>query len=177
MSSLASSYLYTLFWGGCRAWGVLIPLCHTVLSLVAQSCLTLCDSHRLYPTRLFCPWRFSRQEYWNGLPCPPPGDLLNPGIELRYPKLQADSLPSELPRKPLNSPEVKWKSLSRVWLFVTLWTIQSMEFSKPEYWSGLPFPSPGDLPNRGIEPRSLTLQADSLPAEPRGKPLNSSTRD
>ena len=46
---------------------------------------------------------------------------------------------------------------------------QSMEFSRPEYWSGQPFPSPGDLPNPGIEPRSA-LQADSLPAEPPGKP-------
>ena len=64
----------------------------------------------------------------------------------------------------------KWKSLSRVWLFVTPWTIQSMEFSRPEYWSGQPFPSPGDLPNPGIKPRSSTLQVDSLPAEPQGKP-------
>ena len=47
-----------------------------------------------------------------------------------------------------------------------------MEFSRPEYWSGRPFPSPGDLPNTGIEPRSPTLQADSLPAEPPGKPKN-----
>ena len=46
-----------------------------------------------------------------------------------------------------------------------------MEFSRPEYWSVLPFPSPGDLPNPGIEPRSPTLQADSLPAEPPGKPF------
>ena len=45
-----------------------------------------------------------------------------------------------------------------------------MEFSRLEYWSGLPFPSPGDLPNPGIEPRSPTLHADSLPAEPLGKP-------
>ena len=45
-----------------------------------------------------------------------------------------------------------------------------MEFSRPEYWSGWPFPSPGDLPNPGIEPRSPALQADSLPAEPQGKP-------
>ena len=44
--------------------------------------------------------------------------------------------------------------------------LYSMEFSRPEYWSGSPFPSPGDLPNPGIKPRSLTLQADSLPAEP-----------
>ena len=43
------------------------------------------------------------------------------------------------------------------------------EFSRPQYWSGWPFPSPGDLPNPGTEPRSPTLQADSLPAEPQGK--------
>ena len=47
-----------------------------------------------------------------------------------------------------------------------------MGFSRPEYWSGYPFPYPGDLPNPGIEPRSSTLQADSLPAEPQGKPKN-----
>ena len=64
----------------------------------------------------------------------------------------------------------KWKSLSRVWLFATPWTIQPMEFSKPEYWSGLPFPSPGDIPNPGIKHRSPALQADSLPAEPQGSP-------
>ena len=47
-----------------------------------------------------------------------------------------------------------------------------MEFSRPEYWSGQSFPSPGDLPNAGIKPSSPTLQADSLPAEPQGKPKN-----
>jgi len=55
---------------------------------------------------------------------------------------------------------------------VTPWTVQSMEsmeFSRPEYWSGQLFPSPGDLPNPGIKPRSPTLQEDSLPAEPQGK--------
>ena len=45
-----------------------------------------------------------------------------------------------------------------------------MEFSSPEHWTGQPFPSPGDLPNPGIEPRSLALQAGSLPAEPQGSP-------
>ena len=49
-------------------------------------------------------------------------------------------------------------------------TIQSIEFSRPEYWSGLPCPPPGDLPNPGIEPRSPVLQMDSLPAEPSVKP-------
>ena len=51
----------------------------------------------------------------------------------------------------------------------------SMEFSRQEYWSGLPFPFPGDLPSPGIQHRSPALQADSLPSEPTGKPLNSST--
>ena len=60
--------------------------------------------------------------------------------------------------------------LSHVRLFATPWTIQPMEFSRSEYWSGWPFPSPEDLRNPGIEPRSPALQADSLPAEPQGKP-------
>ena len=56
-------------------------------------------------------------------------------------------------------------------LFVTQWTVAcqaplSMEFSRQEYWSGLPFPSQGDLPDPGIKPRSPTMQADSLPSEP-----------
>ena len=45
----------------------------------------------------------------------------------------------------------------------------SMGFSRQDYWSGLPFPSPGDLPNPGIEPGSPALQADSLPSEPQGE--------
>ena len=49
---------------------------------------------------------------------------------------------------------------------------QSMEFSRPEYWRGQPFPSGGDLPNPETEPRSPALQADSLPAEPPGKCKN-----
>ena len=70
----------------------------------------------------------------------------------------------------------KVKSLSRVRLFSTPWTVAyqalpSMGFSRQECWSGLPFPSPGDLPNPGIEPMSPALQADALPSEPPGKPL------
>ena len=60
-------------------------------------------------------------------------------------------------------------------LFETPWTVAlqaplSMGFSRQEYWSGLPFSSPGDLSNPGIGPRSPALQADSLPAEPQGNP-------
>ena len=72
----------------------------------------------------------------------------------------------------LSNMKVKMQVASRVWLFATPWTIQSMEFSRTEYWSGYLFPSPEDLPNPGIEPSSPTLQVDSLPAEPQGKPKN-----
>ena len=59
--------------------------------------------------------------------------------------------------------------------FVIPWAVAhqtplSMGFPRHEYWSGLPFPSPGDLPDPGMEPWSPALQADSLPTEPLGKP-------
>ena len=68
------------------------------------------------------------------------------------------------------------KLVSHVQLFVIPWTVSyrahpSIEFFRQEYWSGLPFPSPGDLPDPAIEPR---LQADSLPSEPPGKLLENS---
>ena len=71
----------------------------------------------------------------------------------------------------LANQKVKVKSLSHVQLFATPWTVAyqappSVGFSRQECWSGLPFSSPGDLPNPGIEPRSPALQADTLPSEP-----------
>ena len=66
----------------------------------------------------------------------------------------------------------KWKSLSHVQLFVTPWAIQSMEVSRPEYWSEYPFLSPEGLPNPGIKLRSPALQVDSLPTESQRKPKN-----
>ena len=65
--------------------------------------------------------------------------------------------------------------LSHVKLFATSWAVAhqvplSMGFSRQEYWSGLPFLSPGDLPDPGMELRSPALQADSLLTEPPGKP-------
>ena len=67
---------------------------------------------------------------------------------------------------------MKWRSLSRVRLSVTPWAVHSTGFSRPEHCNGQPFPPPGNLPNPGIEPSSLALQADSLPAEPPGKLLS-----
>ena len=84
--------------------------------------------------------------------------------------------------------KVKVKSLSRVRHSATPWTVAhqappSMGFSRQEYWSGLPLPSPGDLPDPGIEPRSPAFQADALNSEPPGtkwrgtkKPLDESER-
>ena len=138
-------------------------------------CPTLCDpwtvAHQDPPSM-----GFSRQEYWSGLPFPSPGDLPNPRIEPRSPTLQADALTSVPPGKPHS--EFQFSSvqlLSCVRLFVTPWTVAcqpplSLGFSRQEYWNGLPFPSPGDLPNPRIEPRSPTLQADALTSEPPGKP-------
>ena len=69
-------------------------------------CAWLLSCVRLFATpwtvaRLLCPWGFSGQEYWSGLSCPTPGDIPNPEIELRSPSLQADSLSSEPPGKPI----------------------------------------------------------------------------
>ena len=64
------------------------------------------------------------------------------------------------------------KSLSRVRLFATPWTVAyPMGFSRQEYWSGLPFPSPGDLPNPGIKAGSPSLEADALTSEPAQLPV------
>ena len=119
---------------------------------------------------------FSRQEHWSGLPFPSPGDLPKPGMQPRSPALQADFLPSELPQKPkCGCMYVHYYSshfvlrytwpmcacllsrISHIRLFETLWTVAcqaplSMGFSRQEYWSGLPCPPPGDLPNPGIKP-------------------------
>ena len=85
--------------------------------------------------------------------------MIKPGLEPRF-----------LSRFLLHSAsvcKVKVKSLSRVRLFMTPWTVAyqaplSMGFSRQEQWNGLPFPSPGDLPDPDIKPQSPTLQADSL---------------
>ena len=80
-----------------------VLFCKSVLRVLSaqslQSCWTLCPPcmvTRQAPLSM----GFLRQEYWSGLPCPPPGDLLDPGLEPRSPALQADSLPTEPPRNP-----------------------------------------------------------------------------
>ena len=118
---------------------ILVICYHSAVCLVAQSCPTLCD-----PMDCNLPGSsvhaISRQEYWSGLPFPPPGDLPNPGIEPRSPTVQGECGRSEPPGKSKNT------------------------------GSGQPIASPGDLPNLRIESGSCGLQADSLPAELPEKP-------
>ena len=100
--------------------------------------------HELQPVRLLCPWEFSRQEYWNGLPGPPPRDLLNPRIESRSPTFQADSLPSKPPGKPKNT------GVSSLFLLQGIFLTQESN-------------------QRPCIARSPAMQADSLPTELSGK--------
>ena len=95
-SAIYSCFFYEEYHVRHKASGMLFNsamLSHSVLS----NCL---QPQGLQSAKLLHSWGFSRQEYWSGLPCPPPGSLPNPGIEPRSPTLQADSLPSETPEKP-----------------------------------------------------------------------------
>ena len=83
----------------------------------------------------------------------------------------AERLPGFFHVRFLKYKRMKVKSLSLVRVFVTTWTVArqaplSIGFSRQEHWSGLPFPSPGDLPDPGFEPGPPALQADALPSEP-----------
>ena len=115
---------------------------------------------------------FSRQEYWSGLLFPSPGDLPDPGVELGSSALQVDSLPSEPPGKAIcmygGLVAKSCLTLATPWT-VACQTPLSMGFSRQEYWSGFPFPSPGDLPDPGIKPWSSALQADHLLTKLQGK--------
>ena len=124
---------------------------------------------------------FSRQEYWNGLPFLSPGDLPDPGIKTASPvslALQADSLSAEPSVKPQLchcsqtntqtsgsvSLPIHFTYTSRHWVgfgpqAVAHQAPLSMGFSRQEYWNGLPFLSPGDLPDPGIKPVSLMSPA------------------
>ena len=89
-------------WKSC-CWVILLSDSLCVLCLVAQACPNLWGPMHCSPPLILCPWGFSRQEYWSGLPCCPPGDLPNPGIKPRSSTFQADSLPTEPPGKPKNT--------------------------------------------------------------------------
>ena len=121
---------------------------------------------------------FSRKEYWSGLPFPTPRSLPDPGIKflsLASPVLAGGFFTTESPGKPFEHIGGGWVTKSCLTL-ATPWTVAyqaplSMGFSSQKYWSGLPFPFLGDLPDPGFKPRSSAMQADSLPTELQGKPF------
>ena len=117
---------------------------------------------------------FSRQKYWSGLPCLPPGDLPDLGIEptsLMSPELTGRLLTTSTTWE-IQCSYVYLVALGSLWPHGLQPTrlLCPWGFSRQEYWSVLSCSPPGDLPNSGIEPRSPTLWADSLPREPPGKP-------
>ena len=121
---------------------------------------------------------FSRQEYWSGFTHILQWIFPTQGSNTCFLCLlhwQLGSLPLVPPGKPKEGEVRTWESLSHVWLCNPMdcslpgQDPLSMKFSRREYWSWWPFPSPGELPNPGIKPGFPTLQADSLPPEPPGK--------
>ena len=140
------------------------------------------------------PMGLPRQEHWSGLPFPPPGDLPHPGVELESPvspALQVDSFTTVLCGKPSMvglSKDEKRESVSDPVMPCFLWSCgpwlarllcprDSPGQNIPQPRSGLPFPSPGDLPHPGIEPEPPASQAGSLPSEPPGKPKYSPSKE
>ena len=142
---------------------------------VAQSCLTLW-SHRLQPTRLLCLWDFQGKNTRVGCHFLLQGIFSTQGSNTHLLHWQADSLLLEPPGKPFHMAEKKVEVAQSCLTFCDPMDYSHqahlfMEFSRPEYWSGLPFPSPGNLPDPGIKPRYSALQAVSLPSETPGEPL------
>ena len=125
------------------------------LSVMSESFVTLWSVVHQVPLSVGYP----REEYWSGLPFPSPGDLPDPGIEPTSPALAGR----------FYTTYAMLSHFSRFWLCATPQTAAhqappSLGFSRQEHWSGLPFPSPGDLPDPGIEPTSPALAADSIPS-------------
>ena len=135
-------------------------------SEIAQSCLTLCDlmDYSLSVSSIHGSFQ-ARVLEWIAISFSRGSSRPRKSAFPGSPALQADALLSE--PMPKNVQLLLLSHFSRVRLFATPWTIvyetpPSMEFSKQENWSGLPFPSPGALPNPGIEPMSPALQADAF---------------
>ena len=126
----------------------------------------LCDQSSGFSSSHVCMWELDCEEGWE----PKNWCFWTVGEESWGP-LDSKEIKSVNPKEIKCEYSLKVKVLSRVRLFAIPWTVAyqallSMEFSRQEYWSRLPFPSQEDLPDPGIKPRSPTLQADALPSEP-----------
>ena len=136
-----------------------------------------------FPSPLPQPRHDSLPNNWGSLACVSSRVLVLHTIRHQHLYTHGDQLCTVLPLlnfSPVTLQPSRWyvhtQSLSRVWLFVTPRSVacqaaMSMEYSRQKYWSGLPFPSPGNLPDPGIKPRSPALQADALSTEPPGNQL------
>ena len=147
------------------------PILMVVVVVQFLSCVRLFGPHGLQPARLFCPWDFPGKNTGVGCHFLLQGIVPTQGSSLCLLHWQVDSLPLNHREAHLKN-EVK--SLSRVQLLATSWAVAcqtppSLGFSRQEYWSRLPFPSSGDLPDPGIKPGFPTLEADALTSEPPGK--------
>ena len=168
------------------------------MCLLVQSCLTLCDPMDCSPPGFSVPGDSPGKNTGAGCHAFLQG-IFQPRDQTKVSCIATDSLPAEPPGKPKNtrvislsllqwscpgSPSLQVDSLpaeltakSKSCLTVILWTLAyqtllSMEFSRQEYWSGLPCPPPGDLPHLGIKLRSPALQVNSLLSEPPGRPIH-----
>ena len=120
------------------------------------------------PSSVLAHWQESTAPSWNSHPTVVLSQLY--AGKIHFPVLWIPGLllpQARFSRQVSIQRKVKVKSLILVWLFAIPWTVAhqappSMEFSRQEYWSGLPFPSPGDLPDPGIKPRSPALQANAF---------------
>ena len=137
--------------------------------LAAQSCLTLCNSTDCSPPAPLS-MGFSRQEYWSGLPMPSPGDLPDLGIEPASPALAGGFFTSEPPGKPRPADVCMCSVVPDSFRPHGPPGSSVQGIFHQEYWSGMPFPTPGDLPNPGMESTSPPLMGGFLIIAPPRKP-------
>ena len=144
--------------------------CYLCMCSATQSCLTLCDpmDYSLPSSSVHGTFQ-ARVLKWFAISFSRGSSPHRDRNRISHVSCIASRLfTAESPGKPITCHKWKVKSLSPVRLFAIPWTVVyraslSMGFSRQEYWSGLPFPSPGDLPDPGLKPRSPALQADALP--------------
>ena len=127
---------------------------------------------------LFLAWSHSLNDVWTTFLATPPGASAPDFLQGITPKVELTEF--GVCKYSTHRPLMWWllthlSSRSVVWLYATPWTVAYqappfLRFPRQDFWSRLPFPSPGDLPDPGIEPRSPSLQAEALPSEPPGKP-------
>ena len=152
--------------------------------LLINLCPTLCEPMDYIACQAPLSMGFFRQEHWSGLPSPSPEDLPDPGIKPVSPALQVNLLPLSYQGSPEPTKGNYVHMFSHSVISDSLWPYGqtaschaplSMGFSRQEYWSGVPPPSPVDLPHLGTELASPALQADFSPLRCQVSPFRGPT--